>query len=36
MALSRFRLAPDGSLYQMRTEPDGVHIVRYGSGRRQA
>ncbi len=36
MALSRFRLAPDGALYQMRTEPDGVHIVRYGPGRRSA
>ncbi len=36
MALSRFRAAPDGALYQLRTEPDGVHVVRYGSGRRSS
>lgn len=29
MALSRFRLGPDGALYQMRSASDGVRIFRY-------
>jgi hypothetical protein len=29
MALSRFRLGPDGAIYQMRTAADGVGIYRY-------
>ena len=35
MRQSRFRLGPDGALYQLITSPDGLHIVRYeiGGGR---
>ncbi|MFL5799825.1 MAG: hypothetical protein ACJ77A_18100 [Actinomycetota bacterium] len=29
---SKFRLGPDGALYQMTTSPDGVRIVRYAMG----
>jgi hypothetical protein len=32
MALSRFRLGPDGAIYQMRTAADGVGIYRYEPG----
>ena len=32
MPLSRFRLGKDGHLYQLATSPDGVRIVRYGTG----
>lgn len=31
-ALSRFRLAPDG-LYQMRSDPEGIEVVRFRVGR---
>jgi hypothetical protein len=31
-ALSRFRLAPDGSLYQLASFPDGVRVVRFAMG----
>jgi hypothetical protein len=30
--LSRFRIGPDGELYQMMTEPTGLRIVRYDLG----
>jgi hypothetical protein len=32
MPHARFRLGPDGALYQMTTRSDGVRIVRYGMG----
>jgi hypothetical protein len=32
MPQSQFRLGPRGALYQMRTSPDGVRIVRYAMG----
>jgi len=32
MSEAQFRLGPNGALYQLRTSPDGVHIVRYAMG----
>jgi hypothetical protein len=32
MPNSKFRLGPDGALYQMTTSPDGVRILRYAMG----
>jgi len=32
MPQAQFRLGPNGALYQLRTSPDGVRIVRYAMG----
>ena len=32
MPQAQFRLGPDGALYQLKTSPDGVRIVRYSMG----